>query len=101
MLGNMDSTTKDELKIREYNQELKNMQQERKCHKMEITNYDEMLKELIISIDETCEAILLNLKSESYILAAYNIGMLHKEASDAIDQFGIGHLFTDEAQKND
>lgn len=98
----MDSTTKDRMKIKSYLSEhrLKTPQEmkEIKYSWHEITNYDEMLKGLIISIGKTCDDVLLNLKSESYILAAYNIGMLQKEASNAIDQFRIGHLFKKEKE---
>jgi hypothetical protein len=82
----MDSTTKDELKIKEKRKLIDPSE-------LMITNYDQMLKELILTIHDSTEDILKNLMHDNCVLAAYNIGMLHKTASNAIENFGIGHLF--------
>ncbi len=110
MLGIMDSTTKDELKIKEQTddpfgikKDLENLKVTRKLidpSEPLITNYDEMLKEFIEYIDKSCEAILKNLDRENYILAAYDVGLLHNTASNAIEQFGIAHLFKNEADND-
>jgi hypothetical protein len=90
----MDSTTKDELKVKINANLLKTPD----VNKITITNYDEMLKDLLVSIHKSCEAILTNLENDDGMIAAYNIGLLHSCASYAIDEFGIRHLF-DEVEK--
>ncbi len=98
----MDSATKDELKINTSalsedrpTSRLKTPEEMEKSKYswQEITNYDEMLKDFIIQINESCEAILTNLENHDMFIAAYNIGLLHKTASNAIEKFGIEHLF--------
>ncbi len=85
---NMDSTTKDELKIKS----------DKEIQRLQITNYDQMLKEFIEFVDECCDDALEFIESGNSVYAAYSIGRLHKTASDAIDNFGIGHLFKKEIE---
>lgn len=85
----MDSEAKDKLKIK--------VSTEDKI----ITNYDQMLKELIEFVHECCGDALEHIENDNIIYAAYSIGRLHLTVSNSIEQFGIGHLFKENMEQKD
>ena len=79
----MNSTQKDELKIDALSRDETRQEFFKRIHRK-----DE-LREHFEFIYECCESILGNLEEEHYMTAAYNLGILHKETSNAFTKFDL------------